>query len=73
MGGDYGFGWNITTRPWANGAVWTHTGTNTMNYAVMWLAPNRKFAVVVATNMGGDVGGKGIDEAASALIGKVLK
>jgi hypothetical protein len=39
----------------------------------MWLAPNKKFAVLSATNVGGDAAAKGCDDAAAAMIGKWLK
>lgn len=67
-GGDYACGWLVTTRPWAGGKVLTHAGTNTMNYAVAWLAPGRRFAVLVATNQGGDDTAKACDAVAAAVI-----
>ncbi len=68
FGGDYAFGWLVTDRPWGGGTVYTHAGSNTMNYAVVWMAPKRDFAVLVTTNQGGDDAQAGTDEAASALI-----
>jgi CubicO group peptidase (beta-lactamase class C family) len=38
--GDYGYGWSCTERPWANGPTCTHTGSNNLNYYVVWLAFN---------------------------------
>ncbi len=76
-GWDYGFGWSALRRPWAaprdqpdakDGRVITHNGSNTMWYCVVWAAPEREFAVLVATNAGGDVAAKACDQAASALI-----
>jgi hypothetical protein len=52
--------------------VLTHTGSNTMWFAVTWLAPKRDFAVLVACNQRGDKAEKAGDEAASALIGDLL-
>jgi hypothetical protein len=49
--------------------VYSHAGSNTMNYAVIWLAPKRDFAVLVVTNQGGSDATTGTDEAAAALIG----
>jgi CubicO group peptidase (beta-lactamase class C family) len=69
FGGDYAFGWLVTERPWANGTVYTHAGSNTMNYAVVWIAPKRDFAVLVTTNQGGTDAQQGTDDAAAALIG----
>jgi hypothetical protein len=48
--------------------VLTHAGSNTMNYAVVWMAPKRDFAALVCTNQGGDAAAKACDEAAGALI-----
>ncbi|MFI5178236.1 MAG: serine hydrolase, partial [Vicinamibacterales bacterium] len=69
FGGDYAFGWLVVQRPWAGGAAYTHAGSNTMNYAVVWMAPSRDFAVLVTTNQGGADAQEGTDEAAAALIG----
>ncbi|MGQ9672266.1 MAG: serine hydrolase domain-containing protein [Candidatus Aminicenantales bacterium] len=68
FGGDYALGWLVAERDWGGGKVLTHAGSNTMNMAVVWLAPQRDFAVLVATNQGGTIAYKACDEAASALI-----
>jgi len=68
FGGDYAFGWLVTERPWGGGTVYTHAGSNTMNFAVVWMAPARDFAVLVTTNQGGADAQPGTDEAAAALI-----
>jgi CubicO group peptidase (beta-lactamase class C family) len=68
FGGDYALGWLVVERPWGGGTVLNHNGSNTMNYAVAWVAPKRDFAVLVCTNQGGDSAVKGTDEAAAALI-----
>ena len=49
-GQDYAMGWLAVTRPWAGGVLLTHAGSNTMNFAVIWLVPEKNFAVLVATN-----------------------
>lgn len=72
-GQDYGFGWIVTERKWAKGRVLTHNGTNTRNFAVMWLAPEIEFAVVVACNLGGETAGKACDQAAARLIQEFAK
>ena len=46
----------------------THAGSNTMWFAVTWVAPRRDFAVLVASNQGGDGAEKACDEACRALI-----
>ncbi|HEY6327858.1 MAG TPA: serine hydrolase domain-containing protein [Blastocatellia bacterium] len=68
FGGDYALGWIITQRPWGGGTIFTHAGSNTMNYAVVWIAPKRDFAVLVTSNQGGPAATKGCDEAAGSLI-----
>lgn len=66
--GDYAFGWLVTERPWAGGVTYTHAGSNTANFAVVWIAPARDFAVLIVTNQGGNDAQIGTDEAASELI-----
>ncbi|HKC65169.1 MAG TPA: serine hydrolase domain-containing protein, partial [Pyrinomonadaceae bacterium] len=73
FGGDYALGWGIAQRGWGGGTVLTHAGSNTMNFAVVWIAPARDFAVLITTNEGGPDAEKGCDEAASALINLYLK
>ena len=67
--GDFALGWIVAQRGWGGGAVLTHSGCNTMNYSVAWLAPTRNFAVLVCINQGDDVAARAADEAAAALIG----
>src|SRR5262249_19677758 len=47
----YFAGWQITERPWGKGTVFTHSGSNTMNYALAWMAPNIHRAFLVTTNI----------------------
>jgi len=68
FGGNYALGWGVAEREWGGGPVLTHSGSNTMNMAVVWLAPRRDFAVLVVTNQGGMTANKACNEAASALI-----
>ncbi|MFN9125265.1 MAG: serine hydrolase domain-containing protein [bacterium] len=65
-------GWMTGTRPWG-GAVLTHAGSNTMWYCVAWLAPEKGFAVLAATNQGGDAAEGACDEACAAMIQAVVK
>ena len=69
-GGPYAAGWITGTRPWAGGAVLTHAGSNTMNYAVVWLAPAKNVGFMVTTNVGGDAAQKQTDAALGPLIEK---
>lgn len=67
FGGDYALGWLVARRDWG-GTVYTHAGCNTMNYAVVWMSPEKNFAVLVVCNQGDDQAAKACDEAAGALI-----
>jgi CubicO group peptidase (beta-lactamase class C family) len=64
---DYAMGWSVTKRDWG-GEVLMHNGSNTMWFCVVWIAPEKDFAVLVASNQGGDAGSKATDAAAWALI-----
>lgn len=73
--GDYAMGWGVATRPWARGdaprdtgRVLTHNGTNTLWFAVAWLAPERGFAVLAVANQGGDEAARATDRVCAALI-----
>ena len=68
-GGEQAMGWMSVERPWGGGRVLTHSGCNTMNFAVAWLAPRRDFAVLVCANQGDDAAAQACDQAAAALIG----
>lgn len=72
-GGEYAGGWIVVDRPWAGGKAITHAGSNTMWYAVMWLAPNKQFAVISVTNVAGDTAATACDEVAAGMIKKWLK
>jgi CubicO group peptidase (beta-lactamase class C family) len=68
FGGNYALGWLVAERDWGGGTVLTHAGSNTMNYAVIWLAPKLDFAVLACTNQGGPAAAKACDEASGALV-----
>lgn len=46
-------GWIKTTRSWSKGPVYTHNGSNTLNFADIWLAPTEGMAYMAVTNDGG--------------------
>jgi CubicO group peptidase (beta-lactamase class C family) len=50
----YALGWAAVERPWAGGTALTHSGSNTMNYAIIWLAPAKGKGILIATNIAGD-------------------
>jgi CubicO group peptidase (beta-lactamase class C family) len=72
FGGGYTLGWGITERDWAGGKVFQHAGSNGGNFCVVWIAPLRNFALLTATNCGGDKAAEGLDRICSALIKKFL-
>ena len=67
----YAMGWLTTRRPWAGttGRTLTHAGSNTMNYALAWLAPDAAFGMIVVTNQAGGDAPKATD----AMIGRLLQ
>jgi CubicO group peptidase (beta-lactamase class C family) len=68
FGGDYALGWLAVKRSWGGGTVLKHAGDNTMNFATVWIAPKRDFAILVCVNQSGDAGFKATDEAVVALM-----
>jgi len=64
-GGEYALGWMVLQRDWGGGTVLQHTGSNTVNYANVWIAPRRGFAILVCTNRPSF---EATDEAVAALI-----
>lgn len=67
-GETYAFGWGVAQRPWAGGKVLTHNGSNTMNLAICWLAPRRRFGVLVCANQAGPEAAAACDEAVQLMI-----
>ncbi|MES2571890.1 MAG: serine hydrolase domain-containing protein [Verrucomicrobiota bacterium] len=65
---DYALGWVVLERGWANGRALMHNGSNTMFYIVVWMAPEKNSAVIVASNIGVNEAFEGCDEAARKLI-----
>ncbi|MCP4805118.1 MAG: beta-lactamase family protein [Proteobacteria bacterium] len=49
---NYAMGWIVAERDWAGGEVLVHDGTNTMNYAVTWVAPQIDTTYMAVTNQG---------------------
>jgi CubicO group peptidase (beta-lactamase class C family) len=66
--GRHAMGWIVVPREWAGGTALTHTGSNTMNYANVWIAPATGFAILVCCNQGGDTAFQATDAAVAALI-----
>lgn len=74
-GKEYALGWMVVYRTWAKGKrakdkgrCLHHAGSNNSWYALAWVAPERNFAVVATTNMGGKPIFKKIDAVIWAVI-----
>ena len=67
-GDDYALGWGVSERKWAGGRTLSHSGSNTMFYVVVWMAPEKNCAVIIASNIGVNDAAAGCDEAAGKLI-----
>lgn len=68
FGGEYALGWAVWERPWGGGKVLNHCGDNTMNFANVWVAPLRDFAVLCCLNQSGNTAFLASDEAVGGLI-----
>lgn len=71
-GRTYAMGWGTGKRTWANGGVLSHAGSNTMNYFMVWLAPEIDFAVAAAVNAAGGKVQQAADQAISKCIQKYV-
>ncbi len=65
---EYAAGWGVVERGWADGIALTHSGSNTMWYATVWIAPKRDRIYLVATNVGGEIMSLICDRVISELI-----
>ena len=61
-------GWVRAHRQWAKGYALHHTGTNTFNFANVWLAPKRNTFFLAFINSFTLTSGKAADELIGALI-----
>ena len=59
--------WVVSTRDWAKGRWFYHSGSNGRWFACLTIAPDVDFAVFAACNAGGDNGDRACDQAAWAL------
>lgn len=64
----YGLGWLIMDRKWSNGKVMFHNGSNTTWYAEIWIAPERKMAVLAVSNSAGMATTKYVRKTVTELI-----
>ncbi len=63
----YAMGWGVVERDWAGGPALTHSGSNTMWFCSIWLAPEKGFGVLATCNAGGDAAAKACDAVCTAL------
>lgn len=68
-GETYAYGWNRAKRGWAKGVTLSHSGSNTTNFMMIWLAPNREYGVAVVTN----IAGPGVAGQVDGVIGKLIE
>jgi CubicO group peptidase (beta-lactamase class C family) len=61
-------GWVRVERAWAKGPAFTHSGTNTFNYATTWWAPNRELITMSVTNTFADDTHEALDKMVTRLI-----
>ncbi len=52
--GQYAFGWGVMTMPWTTRPILTHNGSNSKNYATIFIDPAIDLAIVATTNYPGD-------------------
>jgi CubicO group peptidase (beta-lactamase class C family) len=57
MGESYAGGWNVIRRGWSAGPIYTHNGSNTVWYCVVFLAPGEGRGIFAACNFGLDAAG----------------
>lgn len=70
--GDYAGGWGIRRRRWGHGRVLTHSGSNTTWTCVAWVAPERDFCLLGATNTGAPAAASACDDAVAACLDDAL-
>jgi len=73
VGASYAGGWGLTRRDWAGGIALTHNGSNTMNFAIAWVAPAKRAGVLVTTNIAYDGIGAQLDQIVWHLILRYIR
>lgn len=63
----YAMGWGRTSQAWAGGDMLAHSGSNTMWFCTVWIAPEKGVALLATCNEGGDKAKKACDAALNAL------
>ena len=65
---EYALGWLVAERGWGKGRVLTHTGSNTMNFLVVWIAPKVGLSFVATANAAGGKVPQYLDGVVGALV-----
>ncbi len=68
LASDYALGWIVVERPWGNGTVLTHGGSNTMWMATCWIAPKTGRSYLVVVNYGGGESAQLVDQVVGHMI-----
>jgi CubicO group peptidase (beta-lactamase class C family) len=71
-GQGYGLGWEVSQRDWAGGTTLSHSGSNTMWMAVIWIAPQQDAAFISVANCGSGEAFSAVDSAVAAMIERFL-
>ncbi len=69
----YAMGWGVGYRPWTRSEVLSHLGSNTMFYSSILVVPQEKFALLIATNIGGEVGEQACKKTEELLLKKFAR
>jgi CubicO group peptidase (beta-lactamase class C family) len=67
-GQSYAMGWGCQERGWAGRRALAHSGSNTMWYCTVWIAPEKDHAFLVATNAAGE----SAEKACEAVLGELI-
>lgn len=70
--GNYTYGgWYLQERTWAGGITLSHNGSNTMNFANVWLVPKKDIILMSVTNAGGKYAAAFTEEAMIQMIKEI--
>lgn len=72
-GTDYAGGWSVVERDWAGGTAFTHSGSNGMFRAVVWVAPERHAVMLAATNLGNEASGDALNQTFRPMIERFVR
>ncbi|HWP31658.1 MAG TPA: serine hydrolase domain-containing protein [Fimbriimonadales bacterium] len=66
-------GWIVGDRDWAGGKTLAHAGSNTLWFAVIWIAPRKNAAFLAVTNCGSENSIRACDETISEMIKSYIR